>query len=820
MDGEVSGSNERDTLPPQKTMMGSTFVAATEAMQTAVDAMVAAAETLKQQAYRHEEHTASSTQPRYSALLEPNTEPSPVTIPARAASRIRRALTPTRVDRALHSSHDTTVSTSAYRVRRQEEYNIQPNTFSRSQGPLRPAHKKFDYGYYRNLTAAAAANRSGGDGGPLTMAVDNETFEMIEPISNPWPCVPASQDSRRTLCPVDHAIELDAHSPYTPEDEEMQRLDRVDTHAYRRPRPPSSVYSSCPRDHLDGTEMETLPVMRIGRYMYIRSDTMGDFHYPFLGGDQQQQRHHRLQRLRSRGIDGGGDDGRKSRLSHYHYPPLGGPPSKPKRPYGFSLFQEIAFVALICIAQLLMLSGMAQALVPQYLIGSSFQGTTPGDLAWYSAAYGLTAGTFVLPSGRLGDVFGHKNVFIIGWVWFAVWELAGGCSPYIEGAAAGKGTIFFIVCRALQGIGPALLVPNGQAMLGMAYHEPGPRKNLVMCLFGAAAPLGFVFGAVMSSLFAQTVGEWEYGFFVMAGACTVFAGLSFFLLPPSSPRASPSTRTGTTGLWTRLDAPGIVLGVVGMALVNFAFNQAPIVSWSTPYTYFLLVIGVLLLLAFAHHERTRAAQPLVPVRQLPATTGFVLGCTAAGWASFSIWCYYAFSFLQQLRGWPPLSAAASFAPAPVMGLVASLLTGFLLGKKVRPQLILLVSMCAFLAGSVLWATAPVAQSYWLNCFLGILVMPFGMDMSNPAASILLSNSLAKEHQGVAASLVVTTVNYSISVALGIAGSAEAGFSAGGQRVLAGYRAGQYVGLGFGAFGILLAGVFLLRSKAQQGVKVV
>lgn len=565
--------------------------------------------------------------------------------------------------------------------------------------------------------------------------------------------------------------------------------------------------------------METFYIMKIGRYTYIRSDNTSDFHYYSLGGDQQRNR--RLQRLRSRGKDGDSDDGRKSRLSHYHYPPLRGPLSKPKRPYGFSLFQEIAFVALLCVAQLLILSGIAQALVPQYLIELSFQGTTPGDLAWYSAAYGLTAGTFVLPSGQLGDLFGHETVFVIGWVWFAVWELAGGCSPYIEGAVAGKGTVFFIICRALQGIGPALLVPNGQAMLGMAYHEPGPRKNLVMCLFGAAAPLGFVVGAVMSSLFAQTVGEWEYGFFAVAGACAMFAGLPFILLPPSSPRASPSALPETS-LWTRLDAPGVVLGVAGMVLVNFAINQAPIVSWSTSYTYFLLVIGVLLLLAFAHHERTCAAQPLVPVRQFPATTELVLGCTAAGWASFSIWCYYASSFLQQLRGWAPLSAAASFAPAPapVMGLVASLLTGFLLGKKVRPQLILLVSMCAFLTGSVLWATAPVVQTYWLNCFLGILVMPFGMDMSNPAASIFLSNSLAKEHQGVAASLVVMNVNYSVSVALDIAGSAEAGFSANGQHVLAGYRAGQYVGLGFGGFGIMLAGVSLLRPKAQQGVNVV
>lgn len=831
----------------------STFVAATEAMQTAVNAMVVAAESLKEQAQKYEEQTA--TQPIYHALLAPNTPSRSLT--SRAASRLSRRMSPA-VDplAAPHSSSPspspenddtTTIPISAYGSfsgpRRPKEQWYQPYIPSRSPIPhiakMRSAHKKFDYGYYRNLSARGvpAANNAD-DGVPMTRSFSYEAVEPPEPLTH-WPFAPAPGDSTRTLCPVDYALELEArpshhnhHQHHSPEGEEVDSSgleNAVENDTYRRPHPPSSVYSSSALQDLDTTTAEEpLPVMKIGKYTYIRSDK-GDFDYPSLDS-YQDQRHRRLllQHRSSLSNNINNNTGRKSRLSYYSWLPPTKPKPKPnKRPYGFSSMQEIAFVALICIAQLCMLSGMAQALVPAYLIGATFQGTTPGDLAWYSAAYGLTAGTFVLPSGRLGDVFGHKKIFIIGWIWFALWELAGGFSPYVERASSeggdGKGgTIFFIVCRALEGLGPALLVPNGQAMLGMAYHEPGPRKNLVMCLFGAAAPLGFVLGAVMSSLFAQTVGRWEYGFYAMAGACAIFGALSFFILPPPLPRpraSQDSSKPQQISLWTRLDVQGMFLGIAGLVLVNFAVNQAPIVSWTTPYTYFLLLMGLMLLLAFAQHERTRAAHPLVPVRQLSAMTAFVLGCTAAGWACFSIWCYYAFSFLQQLRGWSPLFAAASFAPAPVMGLTASLLTGWLFGRRVRPQLILLCSMCAFFGGSLLWATAPVGQSYWVNSFLGILIMPFGMDMSNPAASILLSNSLGKENQGVAASLVVTTVNYSISVALGIAGTAEAGFNGNGKNVLAGYRAGQYVGLGFGVFGILLAGVFMLQSKVGKRTSV-
>lgn len=170
--------------------------------------------------------------------------------------------------------------------------------------------------------------------------------------------------------------------------------------------------------------------------------------------------------------------------------------------------------------------------------------------------------------------------------------------------------------------------------------------------------------------------------------------------------------------------------------------------------------------------------------------------------------------MEQLRGYSPLLASAALSPAPVSGLAASMLAGFLLGKKVKPYIILLMSMWAFFVGSLLWALAPVKQTYWLNSFIGVLIIPFGMDMSNPAASILLSNSMAKEHQGTAASLVVTTVNYSISLALGIAGSVEVAARGRRSDVLAGYRGAQYLGLGLGGLGLLLAAVFALRSKKR------
>lgn len=184
---------------------------------------------------------------------------------------------------------------------------------------------------------------------------------------------------------------------------------------------------------------------------------------------------------------------------------------------------------------------------------------------------------------------------------------------------------------------------------------------MVLCLFGASAPLGFVSGAIFSSLFSVR-GAWPWAFWTLAILCVVLAIASLFVLPSAGP---PGLKANES-LWTKLDGYGMVLGVSGLVLLNFAFNQAPIVSWKTPYTYFLLIIGIMLLAAFIWHESMAAAYPLIPISAMRPATNFVLVCTGAGWGCFSIWVYYTFNFLEVMRGWSPVLASVGFIAAYVL----------------------------------------------------------------------------------------------------------------------------------------------------------
>ncbi|KAL7947981.1 MFS general substrate transporter [Trichoderma barbatum] len=469
-----------------------------------------------------------------------------------------------------------------------------------------------------------------------------------------------------------------------------------------------------------------------------------------------------------------------------------------------SLLFEIPFILTLCLAQLLAQAGLGQIIAPLHIIGKSFGTEDAGQLSWMPAAYSLTVGTFILIAGRLGDLFGHKIIFVIGFIWYALWSLLAGVSVW------SSSIIFFDVCRAFQGMGPAFAVPSAVAIIGRTYPA-GRRKAMIFSLFGATAPGGFVVGAVFSSIFAEFV-WWPWAYFVMAMVCVLVA-VAGVLIIPSTPGAA-SVRSQAR-LWEIIDVPGAAAGVTGLVLINFAWNQGPVVGWHTPYVYVLLIIGFLFLGLFAWIE-VHATFPLLPMKLFTGHLGFVLACVATGWSSFGIWLLYLWQILELIRGQSPLISSAQFSTAAISGACAAFTTGIILGK-LRPSLVMFLAMTAFTVGGILIATVPAHQIFWAQTFVSIVVMPWGMDMSFPAATIILSEALPKEHQGLAASLVNTVINYSISIGLGIAGTVQSQISPGTseEEILRGCRSAFYVGIGLSGLGVLVATLFIIDENRKH-----
>lgn len=401
-------------------------------------------------------------------------------------------------------------------------------------------------------------------------------------------------------------------------------------------------------------------------------------------------------------------------------------------------------------------------------------------------------------------MFGYKTIYLIGMSWFSIWSLVCGLAVY-------SNHVLFVFARVLQGIGPALVLPNGLALLGATY-APGRRKGLAFAAFAACAPLGSVVGAAFSGLFALAWWPWTFWAFAIALAVTVV--VAYFVIPPVPVSIRDSRPRSGKGKIQGLDIPGALTGVTGLILFNFAWNQAPIAGWQEPYVYVTLILGIIFIGIFFFIEIRYSSHPLVPFDALKSDVAFVLGAVACGWSAFGIWVWYSYQFLLEQRGISPLLTAAQFSPVVISGALAAVVVGLLL-HRVGPPLIMTLALLAFMVGNILMALCPVDQTYWGQTFVSFIIMPWGMDMSFPAATIILSNAVSKEHQGIAASLVNTVVNYSIALGLGIAGTVEYKLNNGGKTqadMLKGYRASYYLGVAIAASGVAVCVVYLLKSR--------
>lgn len=443
-------------------------------------------------------------------------------------------------------------------------------------------------------------------------------------------------------------------------------------------------------------------------------------------------------------------------------------------------------------------------LILLHTIGQTFHITNQLQLAWLVAGYSLTVGTFILFSGRLGDVFGYKRILLIGYAWFAVWSAIAGLTVYSDFK-------FAVAARVMQGIGPALCLPNALAILGTTYR-PGPRKAMVFAFFGAVAPIGGVCGGLFAALFAMA--WWPWALWAMAIWLVVLFGITWFAIP-DVPQQNPIHGNGLTS-WSRtLDLPGATVGMLSLILFNFAWTQAPIDGWDTPSVLVPLILGLVLFGVFVYIEFRVSPNPLVPFDAVNTDVAMVLATIACGWATFGIWTLYLVQFLEDTRGMSPLLVSGWLSPVVVSGGCAAVFTGKLLGAwHVQPSIVMTLALLAFTTGITLTATLSTDQIYWGQAFVSMLVMPFGMDMSFPAATLILSNAVPKEHQGVAASLVNTVVNYGIALGVGFAGTVELhvrGNPATLDGRLVGYRGAMYMGIGLSALGLGVCAVFLARA---------
>jgi EmrB/QacA subfamily drug resistance transporter len=374
-------------------------------------------------------------------------------------------------------------------------------------------------------------------------------------------------------------------------------------------------------------------------------------------------------------------------------------------------------------------------------IGRDFH-TPVATTAWTVTGYVLMIGILPLGIGRLGDLWGHRAVYLVGLVVFITASLACGFAPSI-GALIGF--------RILQGIGAATMTPGTLAIVTNAF--PVEQRGLALGVYGGISALGLIAGPLLGGLLVNT-GSWRWVFFINAPIGIIAIALTYrFVAPTRGDDQAP-----------HVDWLGLALLSLGLSGLLLAVTHSALDGW----TLFFAVAGISLLALFGAIEG-RVAAPLMDLGLL-RNPGFV--GAASSFFLFSAALFgsqpYTSLFLQNTWGFTPLEGGLAFLPA--VGLIALLtpLSG-ILGQRAGRHV---ASVAAIGAAVLGWAFLGFVfiltpQSGYATTFLPFFVLRgIGITIFTTCAQLTILAATPASQVGLASGTLGMARN--VGTALGVA----------------------------------------------------
>ncbi len=353
---------------------------------------------------------------------------------------------------------------------------------------------------------------------------------------------------------------------------------------------------------------------------------------------------------------------------------------------------------------------------------------------WVIGAYGLTMAGFLMLSGRAGDLYGQKKLFIIGITVFTVGSLTGGFAPSL---------LSLVASRAVQGLGAAITSATALAILAATFPE-GRERNRAFGILISVLSAGFAAGAVAGGVLTAAFG-WRSVMFV-----NVPIGVAAVVLSQKYLAESGGSATDR-----RLDLPGALSVTAGTALFVYAFSNAAEAGFSSLQTILPLGLSALILAGFLVIEY-RSEAPLMPLgflRRGSILAANMLGLIVAGTAVGPL--FLLTLFLQQILGYSPLYAALGFLPPTVIFFVVGGWGASWLLNRFAMKPVLVVSMALVALGSGLLTQISRAGGYW-GLLPGLLLWSLGASIGFPALTIAALAGTKHGEEGLASGLINTS----------------------------------------------------------------
>jgi EmrB/QacA subfamily drug resistance transporter len=430
-------------------------------------------------------------------------------------------------------------------------------------------------------------------------------------------------------------------------------------------------------------------------------------------------------------------------------------------------------------------------------------GFSESSLAWVANAYLLTFGGFLLLAGRLGDLFGHRRLFLIGITLFTLASLGAGL------AASQAQLVGF---RAVQGLAGAIASAAALSLIVTLFTEPVERAK-AMGVFGFVAAGGGTIGVLLGGILTGAL-SWHWIFLVNVPIGVTVLVLARLMLPGA--QAAPASR--------RLDVAGAMTATFSLMLAVYAIVNGNEVGWTSARTLGLLATAGVLLGAFLAIE-ARTPAPLVPLSLFRLRNVLTANVAGVLWAAAMFaWFFLSSLYLQLVLGYSPLQVGLAFLPANLIMAVLSLGLSAKLVMRFGIRAPLAAGLLLAAAGLALFARAPVDGTFTVDVLPNMILLGLGAGMAlNPLLLAAMSDVEASE-AGLASGVVNTSFMMGGALGLAILASLAAARTdsllASGEGQLTalagGYHTAFLVGALFAA-GAATLGAVLLRGGTGSAV---
>ena len=426
-------------------------------------------------------------------------------------------------------------------------------------------------------------------------------------------------------------------------------------------------------------------------------------------------------------------------------------------------------------------------------------GFSETSLAWVVNGYLLTYGGFLLLGGRLGDLFGHRRLFILGISAFTVASLACGLATT---------QWFLVAARSVQGLGGAVASAVSLSLMMGLFTEPADRAK-AMGIFGFVASGGGSIGVLLGGILTDTL-NWHWIFLVNFPIGVLVVLLTLRLVP-----ALPAFAAGG-----RLDIAGAITVTGSLMLAVYAIVNGNEKGWTSGQTLGVLAASAVVFAAFLRIE-SRVRVPLMPLRLFRLRNLSTASGVGVLWAAAMFaWFFMTALYLQLVLDYTPLQIGLAFLPGNVImgilsiGLSAKLVMRYGIKKPLTTGLLLAS------AGLALLVRAPVDGSFVVDVLPSMILLGLGAGMAFNPVLLAAMGDVEPAESGLASGVVNTSFMMGGAVGLAVLASVAASrtntlVDTGHGQIAAlagGYHLAFLIGAIFAA-GAAVIGATLLRERA-------